>query len=522
MKEKKILGRKIIAVLLLTVVIIAMDILQTGNGKKPDAPVLLRAYTDPYGSYGALGEEPMGWFGDLLQDELNIEIQIEPYSGIFGYEGDGRSFVEDADLYSFLGEITYYEAVKEGKLKNLEEEIKEHPDVYSKYAHAINYIKEYTYEHTGKKGVFGMPIWLSSFESTGRGRECYCISVLSAAKNPEKAMDLITYSASEEGIMNIAFGPEGQMWKKENGNYVLLQDWYQIKEEHPEEKFVETKRGKEDFYSAKCMMELVGNEILARELIGEKKVSIPVTDRQEDNWQNHLGKLDDDAENPMSTVQADHTERAIAISSEDNKYTIFVKGLNREDLYIYNTEEKKLDQIEVEPDLATGIMSLKWIGPDKVAAWSHVNPSWGCLDIYDVNSMRKLVEKYCSIYSVTEDIDRLVYVEPAPHFPSAVGEEKILNMDNEVLYQTEKKEIISSIDKNDNEDIAIVIRKVNDNYDTKSTDLVVLSKTGGKYQVKEKIRLKRGEGAEINWINRKKIAYSTGKEGVNKVKKITK
>lgn len=65
----------------------------------------------------------------------------------------------------------------------------------------------------------------------------YCTSILLAAKNPEKAMDLITYFASEEGIMNIAFGPEGQMWKKEN---------------------------------AICKMELVGNEALARELIGEK------------------------------------------------------------------------------------------------------------------------------------------------------------------------------------------------------------------------------------------------------------
>ena len=268
MNKKIFWSVKIVIALLITATVITIDITQKGNVKKPDPPVLLRAYTDPYGAYGRYGEEPMGWFGDLLKDKLNIEVQIEPYPLWFGYEEDGYTFVKDADLYSFLGEISYYEAVQEGKLKNLEDEIKERPDVYSKYINAINQIKEDTYEHTGKKGIFGIPIRLVSFEDSGR--ECYCISILSAAKNPEKAMDLITYSASEEGIMNIAFGPEGQMWKKENGKYTLIQDWYELYEKDSEEKFVETKHGKEDFHRAICKMELVGNEVLARELIGEK------------------------------------------------------------------------------------------------------------------------------------------------------------------------------------------------------------------------------------------------------------
>lgn len=273
MDRKTCLGVKIIVALLLTVTVITIDVTLKEKVKKPDTPVLIKAYTDPYGAYGRYGEEPMGWFGDLLKDTLNIEVQIQPCPLLFGYEGDGYTFVEDADLYSFLGEITYYEAVEEGKLKNMEEEIEKNPEVFSRYANAINHIKEDTYEHTGKEGVFGMPIWLSSFEDTGR--ECYCISILSAAKNPEKAMELITYSASEEGIMNIAYGPEGQMWKKEDGKYVLLQDWYEMDtydENGVEIKFVETKHGKESFHCARCKMELVGNQALAQELIGEKNV----------------------------------------------------------------------------------------------------------------------------------------------------------------------------------------------------------------------------------------------------------
>lgn len=255
--------------------------------------------------------------------------------------------------------------------------------------------------------------------------------------------------------------------------------------------------------------------------------NIPVTDRQEDTWENHLGKLDVDAEidleNPENAIiKTDDNDVVLAISSEDNKYTVFVRRENYQKLYIYNTEKNELNQIDVTPDLVTDIMTLEWIGTDKVAVWSHVNPSLGCLDIYDVNGLQKLVEKYCSFYSLTEEIDSLVYVEPAPHFSSAKGDEVILNIDDEILYQTGKKETISSIDSNDNEDIAIVVEKENANYETESTELVVLKKNKKKYKIKEKTKLKRGEGAEINWINNKKISYSTRKKGVNKIKKISK
>lgn len=257
----------------------------------------------------------------------------------------------------------------------------------------------------------------------------------------------------------------------------------------------------------------------------KEKRDIPITERQEDNWQNHLSEIDEDAEmNPNHSpkmVQKEDDD-AIAISSEDKKYTVFVKGEDRQKLYIYNAEEKILDQIDVEPNLATDIMTLEWFDQNQVAVWSHVNPSLGCLDIYNVNSLEKVVEKYCSFYSWSEGIDTLVYVEPAPHFSSDLGEEKILNMDDQILYQTKKNEIISSIDKNNIEDIAIVVNKKDESYETQSTDLVVLKRKGKKYKVKEKIGLEKGEGREMNWINNKRISYSTRSGKTNKVKKIPK
>lgn len=256
----------VLVLIVLLSLVIVKNKTQKQEAKKPDTPVVLRTYTDPYGACGPDGGKQEGWFGDLLKEKLDLEVQLEPYPAAYGSDGpNGEKFVQNADLYVFLGSNDYYDAVKEGKLKDLENDIKKCPDIYSKYTNAINQIKEDTYSHAGKKGVFGMPIWLQSFDDTGR--ECYCISIPSAAEHPDKAMDLITYSASEEGIMNTVFGPEGQMWKNENGKYVLIQDWYKIKDEDPEKKFVETKDGKEDFQTAVNKMQLVGNEALARELI---------------------------------------------------------------------------------------------------------------------------------------------------------------------------------------------------------------------------------------------------------------
>lgn len=257
----------------------------------------------------------------------------------------------------------------------------------------------------------------------------------------------------------------------------------------------------------------------------KEKRDIPITERQEDNWQNHLSEIDEDSDiNPNHSpkmVQKEDDD-AIAISSEDKKYTVFVRREECQVLYIYNADEKRLDQINVTPNLATDIMTLEWFDQNRVAVWSHVNPSLGCLDIYDVNSLEKVVEKYCSIFSWNDDIDTLIYVEPAPHFSSDLGEEKVLNIDDEILYQTKKNECIFLMDKNENEDIAIVVDKRNFNYEIQSTDLVILNKKGNKYKVKEKMRLEKGAGREMNWINHKEISYSTRSGETYKVKRISK
>ena len=203
-----------------------------------------------------------GWFIEHIKERFGIDVRQAEYPvtpGIF------EGCEEGVELCWLQSSVSYYDAVKAGKLRNLEDEIKKHPKAYRRYRKVIKKMKADTYKNTGKKGVFGIPAWLSSFDEMER--EGYCVVVPVNAPHPELALELLAYSASDEGIMDIAFGPKGQMWKEENGKYVLLQDWRQVKDENPGKKFVKTKSRMEDWQTAICKLELVGNESLGRELL---------------------------------------------------------------------------------------------------------------------------------------------------------------------------------------------------------------------------------------------------------------
>ena len=217
----------------------------------------------------APGTPMEGWFNEHLQEKFGIDVRqidwqtvgrADPITpGMF----DGCE--EGVELCWLESSVSYYDAVKAGKLRNLEDEIKKNPKVYQKYQKAIKKMKADTYKHTGKKGVFGIPSRLNSFDDAWREGDCVVVPV--NAPHPELALELLTYSASDEGIMDIAFGPEGQMWKEENGKYVLLQDWRKVNDENPGKKFVKTKSGMEDLQTAMSQLQLVGNENLGRELL---------------------------------------------------------------------------------------------------------------------------------------------------------------------------------------------------------------------------------------------------------------
>lgn len=228
--------------------------------REPDNNNLVALKTNllPYGLPG----RQKGWYGDLLAEKLGIEVHyVQP-----SYFAERDS---DMDMYLFfMGNVSYYDAVKAGELLDLEPTLKKNPKIYKRYKNAFRYIKKYTYKKTGKKGIYGFPVNLKSFDD--KGRELDCVSILSGSNNKKKAMDLLLYSASDEGIMNWTYGPEGEMWERKNGKYVVLKDWSAEEGTDEDEEYVEYSDYSSDYICPRTLIYLIPNTSLGAELTGVK------------------------------------------------------------------------------------------------------------------------------------------------------------------------------------------------------------------------------------------------------------
>lgn len=228
--------------------------------REPDNNNLVALKTNllPYGLPG----RQKGWYGDLLAEKLGIEVHyVQP-----SYFAERDS---DMDMYLFfMGNVSYYDAVKAGELLDLEPTLKKNPKIYKRYKNAFRYIKKYTYKKTGKKGIYGFPVNLKSFDD--KGRKLDCVSILSGSNNKNKAMDLLLYSASDEGIMNWTYGPEGEMWERKNGKYVVLKDWSAEEGTDEDEEYVEYSDYSSDYICPRTLIYLIPNTFLGAELTGVK------------------------------------------------------------------------------------------------------------------------------------------------------------------------------------------------------------------------------------------------------------
>ncbi len=225
--------------------------------REPDNNNLVALKTNllPYGLPG----RQKGWYGDLLAEKLGVEVHyVQP-----SYFEERDS---DMDIYLFfMGDVTYYDAVMAGELLDLEPTLKKNPKIYKRYKNAFQYIKKYTYKKTGKKGIYGFPVNLKSFDD--KGRKLDCVSVLSESNNKNKAMDLLLYSASDEGIMNWTYGPEGEMWERKNGKYVVLKDWSAEEGTDEDEEYVEYSDYSSDYICPRTLIYLIPNTSLGAEFV---------------------------------------------------------------------------------------------------------------------------------------------------------------------------------------------------------------------------------------------------------------
>ncbi len=140
----------------------------------------------------------------------------------------------------------------------------------------------------------------------------------------------------------------------------------------------------------------------------------------------------------------------------------------------------------------------------------------GCMSVYDASTQELLLEKYCSSYAFGDTLDSLAYVEATS---GDSGNHKLLNSEDKLLYQTEKKERITNIAVNHtNGDIAIVVGKYLKDGETQKFHVVILAKRGEKYIKVKTQRVKLNSVNSVQWKDDEQIIITNdaGKEVIRK------
>lgn len=208
-----------------------------------------------------------GYLGDVLLSKVGVEVAWEFGTGLI------EEYASRPDIWQWIGDggyDEYYKRIKNGELVNLDDEIKKHPEIYNRYQKVIDCIKKETRKQTGLDGIYSFPMALRSFEDTDikRGMN-YSVSIFTTSKNQEKALELLTYAASEEGIMNFVYGPENERWEKKNDKYYVIKEW--SSDESSEYPVIEEADDGRLELSGRPGISLIGNEQLASCLIQPEK-----------------------------------------------------------------------------------------------------------------------------------------------------------------------------------------------------------------------------------------------------------
>lgn len=207
-----------------------------------------------------------GYLGDLLEKKLGVAVR-------WGFDGMLEYVDYKPDMWLWRGGNDCYTNIKKGTLVNLEEEIDSHPEVYRKYRKVIKYIKKKTYKRTGKKGIYTFPMELSDFDNIHhRNGDIipYSVSIMADSDHIKESLALLTYAASDEGIMNFVYGPENENWKNQKGKYVvMMDDWAHAdwSEDGKSYWYSEANEEGTDDYFGKPVIALVGNPDLAANLV---------------------------------------------------------------------------------------------------------------------------------------------------------------------------------------------------------------------------------------------------------------
>lgn len=204
--------------------------------------------------------------------------------------------------------------------------------------------------------------------------------------------------------------------------------------------------------------------------------NIPDARSQSAEW-----NINPDEEKTAKSQPEEVGDSVLAALSSDGKYEVYTKSGDDRNVYLYDKQTENIEKIKVENDLdlETMIMSLKWINKKEFAVISHVNPSLSCLSVYNAKTKEKKMEKFGSLFKwKDEDYNSLIYVLPAPHFAEYSGKEKVMNANDEVLYQTAKNELVKKLSVNETTgELVLVLTNINEKDEQK---VILPGKSGDK------------------------------------------
>lgn len=206
--------------------------------------------------------------------------------------------------------------------------------------------------------------------------------------------------------------------------------------------------------------------------------------------------------------QVSAAKPVLSAVSMQGSYKAYVCEGDSQIVYIQDQRTDKVKKLSVEPHLATGIISLEWFDDKTMVVFSHVSPYMGCMSVYDISTLEPLLEKYCSEYSFGSTLESLIYTETAP---GNLGKTKIRNYEDELVYQTRKKEQITNFAVNEkNSAIAIVVGRYLKDWETQEFRVELLEKIRGRYVKIKKQKVKLNHVDSIQWKGNKEVVVVHG------------
>ncbi|SCY37645.1 hypothetical protein [Alkaliphilus peptidifermentans] len=140
-------------------------------------------------------------------------------------------------------------------------------------------------------------------------------------------------------------------------------------------------------------------------------------------------------------------EMPFACESPDGKNQAFLRLSDREktifdDIVVVDLESKKARVLSLDNVWYTTVLGVQWLNSDLIAFTGHVNPSLEVYVVFDAGTGDR-IRKHDGVGFVWDkEMHHVYYSLPQPFFSEVRGNDKIMEDDDTVLYETDSDVLI--------------------------------------------------------------------------------